>query len=213
MRKRAKKPAATAEETKGTDTPKENGETAKPDGEAPKKKRRPKTAKEPAEESKGEKSATVKKMLGEDGEEKEKPKLEKVAVYVNPCEIVETKTFKSKWEEWRFGDWKKPRPSVYVTLETEIPDMPTDVLKPPDEKAYEAELKALEGKIKGVGKSLEEKKGNFDELLSAKHASQKGGDGQPVTPAIGEKVKRIRELQAQKKAIRARQDAAVAGQE
>ena len=35
-------------------------------------------------------------------------------------------------------------------------------------------------------------------------ASQKGGDGQPVTSAIGEKVKRIRELQTLKKAIHAR---------
>lgn len=37
-------------------------------------------------------------------------------------DFKETKVFKNKWEEYRFGDWRKDGFSkTYVTLETVIP--------------------------------------------------------------------------------------------
>lgn len=59
---------------------------------------------------------------------------EKSKVYVNPMEIKEKRKFKNKWEEFKYGEWRKPRPSVYVTLETKIPEMPEVILEKPDEK-------------------------------------------------------------------------------
>lgn len=110
-------------------------------------------------------------------------------------DVKETRNFKNKWEEFKFGEWRKLRPSVYVTLETEIPDMPENVLERPNEDEYQKNLKQLEGKIKDIGKSLEERKGTFDDVLAAKSASQKGPDGAPiVTKDIGAKLKKIKEL-------------------
>lgn len=117
-------------------------------------------------------------------------------------EVKETRTFKTKWHEFKYGEWRNLRPSVYVTLDTEIPAMPEKVLEKPNEDAYQAKLKELEGKIKDIGKSLEEKKGNFDELLAAKSASQKGADGAPIhTKEIGAKLAKVKELQAKKRQI------------
>jgi len=39
-------------------------------------------------------------------------------------EFKEKKKFKSKWEEYHYGDWKKGSGKTFVTLETLIPDMP-----------------------------------------------------------------------------------------
>lgn len=83
-------------------------------------------------------------------------------------DVKETRNFKNKWEEFKFGEWRKLRPSVYVTLETEIPEKPDKIIERPNEDAYQKKLKELEGKIKDIGKNLEEKKSNFDAVLSAK---------------------------------------------
>ena len=42
-----------------------------------------------------------KKKAGNDDETKN-------LVYQNPMEFKETKKFKSKWEEYRLGDWRRP---------------------------------------------------------------------------------------------------------
>ena len=52
-------------------------------------------------------------------------------------EFKETKKFKNKWEEYRFGDWRRDGMSkTYVTLETVIPPLPENPLPPPDEDVF-----------------------------------------------------------------------------
>jgi hypothetical protein len=51
-------------------------------------------------------------------------------------EFVEKRKFKSKWEEYRHGDWRRGSGKTYVTLETVIPETPEKLLKPPEEKAF-----------------------------------------------------------------------------
>jgi hypothetical protein len=52
-------------------------------------------------------------------------------------DFKETKKFESKWEEYRYGDWRKDGVSkTYVTLETIIPPLPEKPLNPPDEEAF-----------------------------------------------------------------------------
>ena len=115
-------------------------------------------AEEGADENKGEKK--------QDRKEKEK-----THVYVSPMDFKEKRKFKSKWEEYRHGDWRKQRSNTYVTLETVIPELPSKPLSPPDEETYKKKLKELEDKIKDIGSTLDEKKVQFDEILSAKIAS------------------------------------------
>jgi hypothetical protein len=43
-------------------------------------------------------------------------------------EFVEKKKFKSKWEEYRFGNWRKGSGKTFVTLETVIPEQPKTLL-------------------------------------------------------------------------------------
>ena len=35
-----------------------------------------------------------------------------------------------------YGDWRKPRPKIFVTPETQVPPMPDSILEYPDEAAY-----------------------------------------------------------------------------
>jgi len=35
-----------------------------------------------------------------------------------------------------YGEWRKPRPKIYVTPETEIPPMPTKIIEQPDQAGY-----------------------------------------------------------------------------
>lgn len=43
---------------------------------------------------------------------------------MSPLDFKEKKKFKSKWEEYRFGDWRKGSGKTFVTLETVIPEVP-----------------------------------------------------------------------------------------
>ena len=51
-------------------------------------------------------------------------------------EYKEKRKFKSKWEEYRHGDWRKGSGKTYVTLETVIPEMPAKLLQLPDEATF-----------------------------------------------------------------------------
>lgn len=111
------------------------------------------------------------------GGDKSKPEETKNLVYQNPMEFKETKKFKSKWEEYRLGDWRRGSGKTFVTLETVIPSMPDKLLTPPDEDAFHKKLKEIEEKIKSIGQDLEDKKQEFDGKLKQKIEAQKSGDG------------------------------------
>lgn len=102
----------------------------------------------------------------EEQPKEEKKKREKNFVYVNPVEFKETRKFKSKWEEYRKGDWRKQRSNTYVTLDTVIPALPEKLLVAPDEESYKKKLKDIETKISDISKNLENNKAQFDDLLS-----------------------------------------------
>lgn len=68
-------------------------------------------------------------------------------VYKNPTEFVETKKFKNKLDEFRNGDWRKGSGRTYVTLETEIPPMPTKIIEKPDETKFRSKQFELTQKI------------------------------------------------------------------
>ena len=128
---------------------------------------------------------------------------EKNIVYKNPVDFVETKTFKSKYEEFKLGDWRKGSGKTFVTLETAIPDMPKNPTKEPDEKTFSAKLKEIESKLKDQANFLEEKKEQFDTTLKAKILQQKAGDGQvvPASKEIGDAVKELKQLHGERKEI------------
>jgi len=39
-------------------------------------------------------------------------------VYLNPMEFKEKRKFKTKWEEYRHGDWRKGSGKTFVTQDT-----------------------------------------------------------------------------------------------
>jgi hypothetical protein len=83
-------------------------------------------------------------------------------------EFVEKKKFKSKWEEYRHGEWRRGSGKTFVTLETVIPEQPEKLLQPPEEKTFHTKQKELETKIKEINTGLDEKKTQFDEILAQK---------------------------------------------
>jgi len=46
-----------------------------------------------------------------------------------------------------YGDWRKPRPRIFVTLETVIPEKPKNIIEAPDETAYHKGQLELDEKI------------------------------------------------------------------
>lgn len=89
-------------------------------------------------------------------------------VYSNPMDFKEKKKFKSKWEEYRFGDWRKGSGKTFVTLETIIPELPEKPIQAPDEAAFHKKQVELDDQIKALIKNLEDKKSTFQELVEAK---------------------------------------------
>jgi len=69
-------------------------------------------------------------------------------------DFKEKKTFKNKYEEWKFGDWKKGSGKTFVTLETVIPPVPAKLLTKPDEPTFLKKMTDVEDKIKEINASL-----------------------------------------------------------
>jgi len=86
-------------------------------------------------------------------------------VYSNPMDFKEKRKFKSKWEEYRFGDWRRGSGKTFVTLETVIPTVPENAVTAPDEAAFHKKQVEIDDKIKDIIKGLEERKQQFFELV------------------------------------------------
>ena len=127
-------------------------------------------------------------------------------------DFKETKKFKSKWEEYRLGDWRRGSGKTFVTLETVIPPMPEKLQSPPDEATFHKKLLEIEDKIKSIGQDLEDKKTEFDGKLQEKIQAQKAGDGGPSpSKDINANFQRLAELKKQRKKIYDDQEAVTAG--
>jgi len=69
-------------------------------------------------------------------EKKKEPDAPKNLIYKNPMDYKEKRKFKSKWEEYRHGDWRKGSGKTFVTIDTEIPQKPEKLLVIPVEKTF-----------------------------------------------------------------------------
>lgn len=132
-----------------------------------------------------------------DGEKKEKPKN---LVYQNPFDFKEKKKFKNKQEEYRFGEWRR-MPSVYVTLETPIPELPAKEIATPDEAAFHKKQIELENKIKDHYKNADDLKEKFNELVDQKR-SQREGKKTYEPKETRDKRQRFNQVNNEKKRIR-----------
>lgn len=63
-----------------------------------------------------------------------------------------------------YGEWRRPRPKIFVTPETEIPPMLKKILEFPDEATYhktqveiDEKIDALNDKIRDLGEKFNEK--------------------------------------------------------
>ena len=81
-------------------------------------------------------------------------------------DFKEKKKFKSKWDEYRNGDWRKGSGKTFVTLETVIPEKPEKLLNPPEEKVFHSKQQEIEARIKEINAILDGKKTEFEEILS-----------------------------------------------
>ena len=44
--------------------------------------------------------------------------------------------FNSAYDEYHYGEWRFNKPRVFVTTDTEVPDMPDKMIGEPDDVAY-----------------------------------------------------------------------------
>ena len=113
--------------------------------------KKPREERKPKYQPKGEKTVGedgvevegVEKKPREERKKKEETKEEKNTVYRNPLDFVEKRKFKSKWEEYRHGDWRKGSGKTFVTIETEIPEAPAKVISLPDEAVFQKKQKEV----------------------------------------------------------------------
>ena len=82
--------------------------------------------------------------------------------------FVEKRKFKSKFLEYQHGSWRRKQPSCYVTLETVIPEMPTDMIEKPDKEKFEKQLDELTQKRKKIDEELSLKNQQFNQVLKEK---------------------------------------------
>lgn len=59
------------------------------------------------------------------------------------------KKYKSKYQEYMIGEWRKYRTSIFVTPQTIVPDPPSpkSLLQEPDDVAYHLKQVELDEKI------------------------------------------------------------------
>ena len=103
-------------------------------------------------------------LMSEEDEPKENKKEEaaKNLVYQNPMDFKEKKKFKSKWEEYNYGEWRRGSGKTWVTLETVIPAIPENLnITAPDEAAFHKKQVEIEEKIKEIYKQIDESKEKF----------------------------------------------------
>jgi len=72
----------------------------------------------------------------QEGETEQPAQQEKSLIYHNPFDFKETKKYKNKWEEWKHGEWRKRAQKTFVTLETEIPEMPEKLTEKPSQEEF-----------------------------------------------------------------------------
>lgn len=85
-------------------------------------------------------------------------------------EFKERRKFKSKWEEYHHGEWRKGSGKTFVTLETVIPPMPENLIKAPQEAEFQKKEVEIKDKISEINKALDTKKSEFEEILQQKNA-------------------------------------------
>ena len=158
---------------KGEEGEAKEGE-APTDGEAKKRIRKPKNKKEneqkdgenaengptePKYRVKGEKTEGEEEEKAEkkDKKPKEKPEAKKNLIYRNPLDFKEKKKFKSKWEEYHYGDWKRGSGKTFVTLDTDIPEEP-EAIPEPAESDYRKKKQDIDDRIKEINDSINDKK-------------------------------------------------------
>lgn len=142
--------------------PKQNDENQEETTDAPK------ANGEPKYRVKGEKT-NEDQADGENAQKKKEPKKkeeqEKNLVYKNPFDFKEKKKFSNKWEEYRFGEWRKGSGKTFVTLETEIPELPKNKIEAPDEAAFHKRQVEIDNKIKDMYNELNELKTKFTDFI------------------------------------------------
>lgn len=133
------------------------------------------------------------------GDKKNEPE-EKNLIYHNPFDFKETRKFQSKWEEYRYGDWRKKHSKTYVTLETEIPELPTTKIEAPDEAAFHKRLAEIDNKVKDLRNELNDQKAKFSDFVEQKKATGQASTEVPVQKVVN-KGERLKQLKRQKDKI------------
>lgn len=122
-------------------------------------------------------------------------------VYNNPLEFTETKKFANKYEEYVNGEWRSLRgQKTKVTLESQFPALPEKPIERPNQEAFKKKQKDLNIRLKEIFKSLNEKRGMFEETLAKKKSNFKDKEQLtgPNGNEIGQLAKKSQELRSEK---------------
>lgn len=130
------------------------------------------------------------------GDDKQQPR-EKMSNQYEPYKPK--RNFVSKYAEFQFGEWRKRRNKLFVTMETIVPPMPTTILEEPDETKYLLEVEAVNEKISQLQDLIKEKNATLAVKFNDMSAGQKGRN--PIKDKLRELFTELKTYQDEKKQV------------
>ena len=59
-------------------------------------------------------------------------------------EFASKRTFNSRFTEYQFGEWRRRRNNLFVTVDTTVPPLPKKLLSEPDDTKYHTEVNKID---------------------------------------------------------------------
>ena len=80
--------------------------------------------------------------------------------------------FNSRFTEYQYGEWRRRRNNLFVTLETVVPDRPKKLLQEPDDAQYHLDVANIDEKIEGLQDELTDLKAEAHETRASMRDGQ-----------------------------------------
>lgn len=99
-------------------------------------------------------------------------KREKMKTQYEP--FKSSRTFRSRYQEYVVGEWRRQRNNLFVTMETIVPPVPKTLREEPDDSKYHLEVARMDAQIEELDGELQDLKAELHEKRTSLMDSQQG---------------------------------------
>ena len=65
-------------------------------------------------------------------------------------EFAPKRTFNSRFTEYQFGEWRRRRNNLFITVDTIVPEMPKKLHKEPEDTKYHIEVNKIDEEMESL---------------------------------------------------------------